>query len=275
MSTLRRRLDVELVRRKLVTSRAEAQQAIADGLVTIDGAPALKAGTQVSPAQSVSVKQPPRRFASRGGEKLAHALRAFSLDVTGRVCLDAGASTGGFTDVLLQHGAAEVWAFDVGYGQIHERLRQDPRVHVRERINVRDITAEHLEGVQPDVLVADLSFVSLTKVLKPLTNVLAEHAVGVLLIKPQFEAGRADVQRGGVVRDPDVWRRVIDEVVAYAATLNWHTQNVTVSPITGPAGNVEFLAHMSTDSPSDAVRNACQTAIEQALAAGHTLQAHA
>ncbi len=261
------------MRRQLVTSRAQAQEAISQGLVTIDGAPALKPGTQVSPAQAVSLKRPTRRFVSRGGEKLARALDVFDVTVTGRVCLDAGASTGGFTDVLLQAGASDVWAFDVGYGQIHESLRTDPRVHVRERINVREITAEHLDGAQPDLLVADVSFVSLTKVLAPLKNVLAAHAEAIVLVKPQFEAGREDIQRGGVVRDGAVWQRVLTEVIAHADTLGWAATGLTVSPITGPKGNVEFLLHLQPHDDPQRPSTAINAAIEQAVSDGHTLQA--
>lgn len=221
----------------------------------------------------MSVKRPARRFVSRGGEKLAHALEVFALDVTGLVCLDAGASTGGFTDVLLQSGAREVWAFDVGYGQIHERLRTDVRVHVRERVNVRDITPEQLGEVRPDLLVADVSFVSLTKVLEPLKHVLHADAQAVVLVKPQFEAGRADVQRGGIVRSEAVWRRVIGDVITYAITLEWYPYGVTVSPITGPKGNVEFLLHLGPQSSQAAPSAVIGTAIEQAVSHGHTLQA--
>ena len=218
------------------------------------------------------MKQPARRFVSRGGEKLARAIDVFGIAVTGRVCLDAGASTGGFTDVLLHAGAKEVWAFDVGYGQIHERLRTDARVHVRERVNVREITREHLDGASPDLLVADVSFVSLTKVLAPLRDVLASHAEAVVLIKPQFEAGRSDVQRGGIVRDGTVWRRVIDAVIAYAASLDWHPAGITVSPITGPKGNVEFLLHLRPNTAENDQTNGIDAAIEQAVTDGHTLQ---
>lgn len=272
MATQRRRLDVELVRRQLADSRAQAQEAISAGLVTIDGAPALKPGTQVSAAQAISVNQRPRRFVSRGGEKLAQALDMFAIDVTDRVCLDAGASTGGFTDVLLQGGAREVWAFDVGYGQIHERLRTDPRVHVRERVNVRDITAEQLEGASPTLLVADVSFVSLTKVLQPLKQVLHQDAEAVVLVKPQFEAGRDDVQRGGIVRSQAVWRRVINDVITYAASLGWHPYGVTISPITGPKGNVEFLLHLGHKHAEEPFPDTISAAVEQAVNDGHTLQ---
>lgn len=270
---MRRRLDVELVRRQIVTTRAEAQQAILDGLVTVDGAPALKPGTQVAASQAVSLKRPARRFASRGGEKLAHALAVFPIDIAERSCLDAGASTGGFTDVLLQHGAREVWAFDVGYGQIHERLRQDPRVHVRERVNVREITPEHLEGAVPEVLVADLSFVSLTKVLGALKQVTAPDAQAIVLVKPQFEAGRDQVQRGGVVRDPDVWQRVIGEVITHAVSLGWACYGITTSPITGPKGNVEFLLHLGPPTQERLADTGWQDAVEQAVRDGRTVRA--
>lgn len=234
------------MRRDLVTSRAAAVEAISQGLVTIDGAPATKPSTQVAANQDVVVSAPPRRFVSRGGEKLDHALEHFSIDVTGRDCLDAGVSTGGFTDCLLQRGARSVVAFDVGYGQVHERLRQDDRVDVRERTNVRWLVPEALGDQQPQVLVADLSFIALSLVLGRLLALLADDAdaEAVVLVKPQFESDRADVGRGGVVRDPQAWKRSLVKVAQAAHEAGWRAIDVTRSPLTGPAGNVEFLLHL-------------------------------
>jgi 23S rRNA (cytidine1920-2'-O)/16S rRNA (cytidine1409-2'-O)-methyltransferase len=249
LATPRRRLDTELVRRELVTSRTAAREAIDAGLVTVDGAPATKPATQVAAGQQLVVAAPPRRYVSRGGEKLAHALARFDVGVSGRRCLDAGVSTGGFTDVLLEHGAGHVLAVDVGYGQVHERLRTDPRVTVRERTNVRALTPDDVGG-PVDLVVADLSFVSLALVLPVLRRLVTAEAQAVVLVKPQFEAGRQDVGRGGVVRDPAVWRRCLDEVVEVATGLGWTAAGACASPLLGPAGNVEFLLHL-VPAPAD------------------------
>jgi 23S rRNA (cytidine1920-2'-O)/16S rRNA (cytidine1409-2'-O)-methyltransferase len=217
--------------------------------VTVDGAPALKGASQVHAGQAVVLTAPPRRFVSRGGEKLAHALATFDVEPRGRRCLDAGVSTGGFTDCLLQHGAASVLAYDVGYGQVHESLRVDPRVAVHERTNVRSLTPEDVEEPRPDLLVADLSFISLASVLPTLRALLAEKAEAVVLVKPQFEAARGEVGKGGVVRDPTVWRAALGRVAASAAAVGWVVVGATVSPLRGPAGNVEFLLHLA-DRPT-------------------------
>ena len=235
-----------MVRRELLTSRTEAQQAIAAGLVTVDGAPATKSATQVHAGQAIVVAAPPRPYVSRGGEKLAHALERFHVDPTGRRCLDAGVSTGGFTDCLLQRGAGHVLAFDVGYGQVHEKIRQDARATVRERTNVRELTPADLPPPLPDLLVADLSFISLASVLPVLWRLLAPPAEGVVLVKPQFEAERDQVGKGGVVRDPAVWGQCLRRVAEAARSLGWERLDVTASPLLGPAGNVEFLMHLQT-----------------------------
>lgn len=232
-------------------SRTAAQEAIEAGLVTVDGAPARKAATQVDPAQGVSLLEPPRRYVSRGGDKLAHALSSFALDVTGRRCLDAGASTGGFTDCLLQHGAAHVLAYDVGYGQLHPRLRDDPRVSVFERTNIREVTPEQISPPPPDLLVCDVSFIGLSIVLPVLRRLAREDADAVVLVKPQFEASREEVGKGGVVRDPAVWRRTVTEVVDLAASLGWGSFDVAASPLPGPAGNLEFLVRLAPGEADD------------------------
>jgi 23S rRNA (cytidine1920-2'-O)/16S rRNA (cytidine1409-2'-O)-methyltransferase len=239
-------------------------------LVTVDGAPALKSATQVHAAQAVVVAGPPRAYVSRGGEKLAHGLDRFGVDPTGRRCLDAGVSTGGFTDCLLQRGADHVWAYDVGYGQVHERLRQDPRVSVHERTNVRDLTPEDLPDPLPDLLVADLSFISLAGLLPTLRPLVAADADAVVLVKPQFEAERADVGKGGVVRDPAVWGRCLRRVADAAASVGWPVFDATASPLLGPAGNVEFLAHLApAASPDDRTWPTDATArIDAAVAEG-------
>jgi 23S rRNA (cytidine1920-2'-O)/16S rRNA (cytidine1409-2'-O)-methyltransferase len=213
--------------------------------VTVDGAPALKSSTQVHAGQAIVIASPARTYVSRGGDKLVHGLDRFGVDPTGRRCLDAGVSTGGFTDCLLQRGAAHVWAYDVGYGQVHERIRQDQRVSVHERTNVRDLTPGDLPSPRPDLLVADLSFISLAGLLPTLRALVADDAVAVVLVKPQFEAERADVGKGGVVRDPAVWARCLRRVADAAASVGWSVFDATASPLLGPAGNVEFLAYLA------------------------------
>jgi 23S rRNA (cytidine1920-2'-O)/16S rRNA (cytidine1409-2'-O)-methyltransferase len=222
------------------------------GRVTVGGAPADKASRQVAPHEAVVVAGDPPRFVSRAGEKLAAALDRFGIDPAGARALDAGASTGGFTDCLLQRGARRVVAVDVGYGQLHERLRADDRVEVHERRNVRDLHAGDLGDPFP-LVVADLSFISLRTVLPNLVALAAPGADLVLLVKPQFEAGRQHADRdGGVIRDPDVWRRVLEDVVRALAHHGAAIIGAMVSPITGAQGNVEFLLHARIRSRSAA-----------------------
>ena len=242
----RRRLDAELVRRDLVASRTEAQQLIEANRVTVNGAIAQKAARQVAPGDQIVVVGPPSRFVGRGARKLDHALDAFELDVTGLRALDAGASTGGFTDCLLQRGAAHVVAVDVGHGQLHERLRADPRVHNLERTNIRHVDADAIGG-PVDIVVGDLSFISLRLVAAPLMSVCKPGAPMVLLVKPQFEAGRAEVSRGrGVISDPAVWERVRSEVDEAFSEAGCRVHGWTDSPIAGASGNHEFLIHVTT-----------------------------
>ncbi|HET9442593.1 MAG TPA: TlyA family RNA methyltransferase [Acidimicrobiales bacterium] len=250
MST-RRRLDAELVRRGLVANRQEAQAAIAAGRVLVAGAPAAKPARLVGADEALVVRDAERRFVSRGGEKLHAALERFGIDVAGRLALDAGASTGGFTDCLLQRGAAAVVAVDVGYGQLHPRVRRDPRVTVMERTNVRSLSLS--EPV--DLVVADLSFISLATVAPALVGTNARPGADVvLLVKPQFEAGRQEASRSrGVIRDPAVWRRVLGEVRAALASHRAAMMDVMVSPLKGADGNVEFLAHLRAHDPGPGI----------------------
>ncbi len=242
--TARRRLDQELVARGLAASREQARAAIEAGLVTVGGAPATKAARLVAPSEPVRVAAPPSRYVGRGGHKLEAALERFGVDPTGRRALDAGASTGGFTDCLLQHGARSVVALDVGHGQLHARLRSDPRVEVLERTNVRHATVGQVGG-PVSLLVADLSFISLVTVLDALLGLAEPGGDLVLLVKPQFEAGRAEVSRGrGVVRDPAVWRSVLDRVRDALVERGAAMMGAMVSPLTGADGNVEFLIHV-------------------------------
>jgi 23S rRNA (cytidine1920-2'-O)/16S rRNA (cytidine1409-2'-O)-methyltransferase len=232
---VKKRLDVLLVERGLAESRAQAQALVLAGRV-----PGFeKAGQQVDESAELSVTEPPR-YVSRGGEKLASALDAFGVDPAGRHALDVGASTGGFTDVLLQRGAAKVVALDVGYGQLHPRIRQDPRVTVLERTNVRELRELPFP---PDLVVCDVSFVSVRKALPPALELAAPGWEAVMLVKPQFEAARGEARRG-VVRDRDVWRRVLREVAEDAAGWEAETLGVVDSGLPGPKGNREFFLHL-------------------------------
>jgi 23S rRNA (cytidine1920-2'-O)/16S rRNA (cytidine1409-2'-O)-methyltransferase len=232
---LKKRLDVVLVERGLAESRAQAQALVLAGRV-----PGYeKAGQQVDEAAELTVTQPPR-FVSRGGEKLEHALEAFELEVAGRDALDVGASTGGFTDVLLQRGAARVIALDVGYGQLHPRIREDPRVTVLERTNVRE-TREL--PFAPELVVCDVSFVSVRKALPAALALAAPDWQAIVLVKPQFEAGRSEAPRG-VVRDREVWRRVLREVAGAAPGWGAQVAGVVDSGLPGPKGNREFFLHL-------------------------------
>lgn len=246
----RERLDRELVRRGLADSRQAAQELIAAGQVTVDGAPGRKPATLVMPRQQLAVVGPGRRWVSRGGDKLDGALDALDIAVPGRVCLDAGASTGGFTDVLLSRGAATVIAVDVGYGQLAWRLRTDPRVVVVERTHVRDLSMSQLAGHQPTLVVADLSFISLRSVLPPLHALLGGGGDWCCLVKPQFEVGRDAVGRG-VVRDPAAWERALDGVHAQAQALGLVVTDGAVSGLPGPAGNIEFFVWLRDTDPAD------------------------
>jgi 23S rRNA (cytidine1920-2'-O)/16S rRNA (cytidine1409-2'-O)-methyltransferase len=238
----KKRLDVLLVERGLAESRAQAQALVLAGRVRGHS----KAGTQIEESAELAV-EPGRRFVSRGGEKLAHALEIFGVDVTGEDCLDVGASTGGFTDCLLQAGAARVCALDVGYGQLHPKLRSDPRVTVLERTNVRELDCAQLPFA-PTFVVCDVSFIGLAKALPSALACAAPGWRALVLVKPQFEAGRADVGKGGIVRDPNVHRRVVDEVAAQAPRWGAHVDGVTDSGLPGPKGNREFFLYLRAET---------------------------
>jgi 23S rRNA (cytidine1920-2'-O)/16S rRNA (cytidine1409-2'-O)-methyltransferase len=244
--TTRIRLDALLVERGLAPSRERARAIVLAGGVRVDGTPVTKAGAQVDPAANIAVDAPDHPYVGRGALKLAHALDVFGIAVEGRRALDIGASTGGFTEVLLQRGAALVVALDVGRGQLDWKLRTDPRVVVRERVNARALRAEHLpEGALPlQIVTADVSFISVRLILPALPPLLADDADIVILVKPQFEAGRSDVGKGGIVRDESVHQRVIAEVTAAALALGLTRAGLTESPITGAEGNREYLIHL-------------------------------
>lgn len=238
----KQRLDLLLVNLDLCPSRQQAQKLIRAGFVKVNQQIIDKPGTEVDPSADIVVKQKPP-YVSRGGEKLAKALKEFRISVRDRICLDGGISTGGFTDCLLQAGANLVYGVDVGYGQVAWSLRQDPRVILKERTNFRYLTPSDLYGdrTPADLGVMDLSFISLTKILETLWNLLRSPKEVVLLVKPQFEVGRSRVGKNGVVRDPDDRAEAIFQVLQAAQKLGWYYRGLTCSPITGPAGNSEYL----------------------------------
>jgi 23S rRNA (cytidine1920-2'-O)/16S rRNA (cytidine1409-2'-O)-methyltransferase len=254
---MKKRIDVLLFERGLAPSREMARRYVMAGEVRANGQMVDKPGSQIDESAELTVKAAPQ-YASRGGEKLAGAFADFSLDVTGKICADVGASTGGFTDCLLQNGASKVYAIDVGYGQIALKLRNDPRVILMERTNAR-----HVESL-PEVIhfvSIDASFISLRLLLPVVKRWLATDGEVVALVKPQFEAGKQDVGKKGVVKDPEVHRKVLIEVLNAALEIGFSVRGLTRSPLTGPKGNVEFLAWLSLDSQSEAVE------IEAAIAA--------
>ena len=245
----RQRLDLLLVERGLAESRERAQALILAGLVEVDGKPSGKAGVRIEISSRLDVIRPDHPFVGRGGVKLAGALDRFGIEPRDRVVLDVGASTGGFTDCLLQRGARRVYALDVGAGQIHFRLRTDPRVVVMEKINARNLEA----GMVPEpvsLATVDVSFISLRLVLPPLARILAGEADLLALVKPQFEVGRREVGKGGIVRDPELHRRVIAEILSAGKALGLHPRGICRSPLPGAEGNREYFLHFRTRGPS-------------------------
>lgn len=247
----RTRLDAELVRRSLVSSRRDAQEMIDAGRILVNGAVASKSAHQIAPSDAIVVSGPPRRFVSRGGDKLQAALDAFQISVAGQIALDAGASTGGFTDCLLQNGASFVYAVDVGHGQLHPRIRNDERVRVLEKFNIRRIRPDDLSGKSAtgmddrmDIVAADLSFISLTAVIPALVGVLKPGGHLVLLIKPQFEVGRREVSRGrGVITDSLLHDAACRTVAGACEAAGVAVVGIIPSPVLGQEGNREFLLH--------------------------------
>ncbi len=267
----RTRLDLLLVARGLAESRERAQAAVLAGEVLVEGRPAAKPGMRVAADAAVSVVARRPRYVSRGGEKLEHALRAFALPVAGAVAMDVGASTGGFTDCLLQHGAARVYAVDVGRGQLHWRLRRDPRVVVLERTHAARLDARVVPE-EVDLATVDVSFISLARVLSAVAGRVRPGGSIVALVKPQFEAGRAQVRKG-VVRDPRVHREVLRRLARWIREQGWGVAGVTPSPLPGPKGNLEFFLWVVKDGgrPAEEV----DAGIEQAVRAAHAAQREA
>lgn len=244
------RLDVLLVSLGLAESRAKAQATIMAGEVYVNGQKADKSGMEVDITSNIEVRGSACPYVSRGGLKLEKALKNFSVDPTGYVCSDSGASTGGFTDCLLQQGASKVFAIDVGYGQLAWKIRNDPRVVVMERTNIRYVTLEDL-GEPLDLSVIDVSFISLGLVLPVVKTLLKPTGQVLCLIKPQFEAGKDKVGKKGVVRDPAVHEEVLQNFISLAKSLDFTIRNLTFSPVKGPEGNIEFLAHLSMQPGED------------------------
>ena len=244
------RLDVLLVSLGLAESRAKAQATIMAGEVYVNGQKADKSGMEVDITSNIEVRGSACPYVSRGGLKLEKALRNFGVDPTGYVCSDSGASTGGFTDCLLQQGASKVFAIDVGYGQLAWKIRNDPRVVVMERTNIRYVTPEDL-GEMLDLSVIDVSFISLGLVLPVVKTLLKPTGQVLCLIKPQFEAGKDKVGKKGVVRDPAVHEEVLQNFISLAKSLDFTIRNLTFSPVKGPEGNIEFLAHLSMQPGED------------------------
>lgn len=244
------RLDVLLVSLGLAESRAKAQATIMAGEVYVNGQKADKSGMEVDITANIEVRGSACPYVSRGGLKLEKALKNFDVDPTGYVCSDSGASTGGFTDCLLQQGASKVFAIDVGYGQLAWKIRNDPRVVVMERTNIRYVTPEDL-GEPLDLSVIDVSFISLGLVLPVVKTLLKPTGQVLCLIKPQFEAGKDKVGKKGVVRDPAVHEEVLQNFISLAKSLDFTIRNLTFSPVKGPEGNIEFLAHLSMQPGED------------------------
>ena len=237
------RLDVALTGRGLAESREKAQALVMAGQVYVNGQKAAKPSQQVGEGDQVEARGAPHPYVSRGALKLEKALRAFVIDARGAVAVDVGASTGGFTDVLLRAGARHVYAVDVGYGQLDWRLRSDPRVTAMERVNARYLTRADFPE-RPSLAVMDVSFISILKILPALFSILEEGGRCVSLIKPQFEAGRERVGKKGVVRDPAAHREVLERITDGVRALGWHCAALDFSPVTGPEGNIEFLASL-------------------------------
>lgn len=240
---MKERLDVLLVSRGLAPSREKAKAVIMAGQVLVDGQREDKAGSMFKDTVEITVKGHTLPYVSRGGLKLEKAMTHFGVTLQDKICMDVGSSTGGFTDCMLQNGAVKVYAVDVGHGQLDWKLRNDERVVCMERTNIRYVTLEDIQEA-PSFISIDVSFISLTKVLLPVRNLLTEDGEVVCLIKPQFEAGREKVGKKGVVRDPAVHKEVIEAVIAYAKSISFEVRHLEYSPIKGPEGNIEYLLHI-------------------------------
>lgn len=264
---MKERLDVLLVQRGMAASREKAKAMIMAGEILVDGEREDKAGSMFPDTVTITQKGRPLPYVSRGGLKLEKAMTHFGLDLTGKICMDVGASTGGFTDCMLQNGAVKVYAVDVGHGQLDWKLRNDERVVCMERTNIRYVTPEDIQELVQFVSI-DVSFISLTKVLLPVRNLMEEGAEMTALIKPQFEAGREKVGKKGVVRDPAVHLEVIQTVISYAKSISFGVRHLEFSPIKGPEGNIEYLVHL-VKLPEGTVEEEMQVSPEEVVRQAH------
>ena len=265
---MKKRLDMLMMDRALALSREKAKAYIMAGDVYVDGQKEDKAGTMFPETVKIEVRGNTLPYVSRGGLKLEKAMKNFDVTLDGKVCMDVGASTGGFTDCMLQNGAVKVYSIDVGYGQLDWKLRNDPRVVCMEKTNIRYVLPENLEG-PADFSSIDVSFISLTKVLLPVRNLLTEEGEIVCLIKPQFEAGREKVGKKGVVRDPAVHREVIEKVRDYAMSIFMEPCHLSFSPIKGPEGNIEYLLQLKKHPEGSEITDSLQVSVEEVVAAAH------
>lgn len=264
---MKERLDVLLVSRGLAPSREKAKAVIMAGQVLVDGQREDKAGSVFKDTVEITVKGHTLPYVSRGGLKLEKAMTHFGVTLQDKICMDVGSSTGGFTDCMLQNGAVKVYAVDVGHGQLDWKLRNDERVVCMERTNIRYVTPEDIQEA-PSFISIDVSFISLTKVLLPVRNLLTEDGEVVCLIKPQFEAGREKVGKKGVVRDPAVHKEVIEAVIAYAKSISFTVRHLEYSPIKGPEGNIEYLLHIGK-LPEGTFQDAMDVDIIQTVSNAH------
>ena len=266
---MKKRLDLLMVERALAPSREKAKAYIMSGEVYVDGQKEDKAGTMFKETVKIEVRGNTLPYVSRGGLKLEKAMNNFGVTLDGKVCMDVGASTGGFTDCMLQNGAVKVYSIDVGYGQLDWKLRNDPRVVCMEKTNIRYVLPENLEEPAQFSSI-DVSFISLTKVLLPVRNLLTEEGEIVCLIKPQFEAGREKVGKKGVVRDPAVHLEVIEKVIAYASTISMEPCHLSFSPIKGPEGNIEYLLHLKKRPEDEVIQSSLEVTPETVVQEAHS-----
>ena len=265
---MKKRLDMLMMERALAPSREKAKAYIMAGDVYVDGQKEDKAGTMFPETVKIEVRGNTLPYVSRGGLKLEKAMKNFDVTLKDKVCMDVGASTGGFTDCMLQNGAVKVYSIDVGYGQLDWKLRNDPRVVCMEKTNIRYVVPEDLEG-PADFSSIDVSFISLTKVLLPVRNLLTEEGEIVCLIKPPFEAGREKVGKKGVVRDPAVHQEVIEKVRDYAMSISMEPCHLSFSPIKGPEGNIEYLLHLKKHPEGNQVSDSLQVSVEEVVSQAH------
>lgn len=265
---MKKRLDLLMVERALAPSREKAKAYIMSGDVYVDGQKEDKAGTMFQETVKIEVRGNMLPYVSRGGLKLEKAMKNFGVTLEGKISMDVGASTGGFTDCMLQNGAVKVYSIDVGYGQLDWKLRNDPRVVCMEKTNIRYVLPEHLSE-PADFSSIDVSFISLTKVLLPVRNLLTEEGEIVCLIKPQFEAGREKVGKKGVVRDPDVHLEVIQKVIEYACSIWLEPLHLSFSPIKGPEGNIEYLLHLKKQPEGTEIRFSLEAGPEAVVREAH------